>query len=37
MPQTRENSAFRNGKGKEKETDVLGIRFLPPREAKFRL
>ena len=37
MPQTREDSAFRNGKWKEEETDVLGIHFLPPREAKFRL
>lgn len=35
MPQTRENSAFRNGKGKEEETDVLGIRFLPPGRQNF--
>lgn len=35
MPQTREDSAFRNGKGKEEETDVLGIRFLPPGRQNF--
>lgn len=37
MPQTRENSAFRNGKVKEEETDVLGIRFLPFRKSEFSL
>ena len=35
MPQTREDSAFRNGKGKEEETDALGIRFLPPGRQNF--